>query len=62
MFFGMGGHGGHGGNACFGDGNSIILLLLLNCFGCGVGKDDILELLFLVMLLECFGCGMGCGK
>lgn len=61
MFFGMGGHGGHGGN-CFGDCNSLVLLLLLSGCGCNINKDDILELLFLVMLLECFGCGFGCGK
>lgn len=63
MFFGMGGPGGHGGPGCgICDGNALWLLILLNCFGCGVNKDDILELLFLVMLLECMGCGFGCNK
>lgn len=62
MFFGMGGHGGQGGGCGCVNGDSIWLLILLNCFGCGVGKDDILDLLFLVMLLDCMGCGFGCGK
>lgn len=59
MFFGMGGPNGHGRGCGICDNNSILLLMFLNCIGCNIGKDDILELLFLVMLLECFGCGIG---